>query len=121
MSLDGRMTYRSSEEGLRLRASHKGCDEAGKRRSDKVTSRGGGGPVGGADEGRVPQAAPPSDEATSSEEETGGLGGGAERCEGEGSARKGRRSSRYKKQYACEVSRGRGREQAKEEAREGIF
>uniref|UniRef100_H3DMG0 Putative homeodomain transcription factor 2 n=1 Tax=Tetraodon nigroviridis TaxID=99883 RepID=H3DMG0_TETNG len=106
VSLDGRVTNRSSEEGLRARESPKGADEGRPR-----DSSGRGGRDAGETRRRRSRRTRRRERGRTPDPNYGALRGSAERSDGERRLRN-RKSSRYKKQYAAEEasqrSAGRG-------------
>ncbi|CAG12144.1 unnamed protein product [Tetraodon nigroviridis] len=98
VSLDGRVTNRSSEEGLRARESPKGADEGRPR-----DSSGRGGRDAGETRRRRSRRTRRRERGRTPDPNYGALRGSAERSDGERRLRN-RKSSRYKKQYAAEVS-----------------
>ncbi|XP_035504068.2 protein PHTF2 isoform X6 [Scophthalmus maximus] len=101
VSLDGRVTNRSSEEGLQLRDSPNGPDEA--RRNSRVQpARAGTTPAGGDDDDKEPA----SDEASSEEDPEasyGALRRGVERMSSDCTLRNRKGAHHYKKHYGAEV------------------
>ncbi|AWO98045.1 putative homeodomain transcription factor 2 [Scophthalmus maximus] len=100
VSLDGRVTNRSSEEGLQLRDSPNGPDEA--RRNSRVQpARAGTTPAGGDDDDKEPA----SDEASSEEDPEasyGALRRGVERMNSDCTLRNRKGAHHYKKHYGAE-------------------